>query len=1020
MANEQTIANLIVKLSAQTVELASGLKKAEGSISSFVSGAQKIIGGLTIGTALYKLQGAIMGVVDRAADLSKLSEKLGVPMKEFAALASAADDLGLSVESMGIGIKFLSRNMQEATQGGGAAQEVFKALNVQFESTPGVLLPTRDVILSLADTFSSMEDGATKTALAVKLFGRSGVDMIPFLNKGRAAIEEMIASNERMGAVMSSETGQKARQFKLTLNEIKDATNGLTIAFASALLPTMQTLASAMQTTAESVNTLRLSMQAIVDFVKSGVVLVGITLFVKWTAAIGAFIATSGGLIAVIEGIGAAVSAAFIANPATAWIALMAAALYSAYLVWKSYPPEVDKAAEAHKRFTDEIKKMKPEEQKQKIDVYNAAIADMRHEIENVKATMEAQRSFGDTFGVEESKKKIDEMIIKLNEYRFYLGLLKITAAKGIATPVIADPGVIDTLKKKMIELKASFADFGPPMEKSRAAFKATLDTIVEGKGPIELYKKEIDSLIAKHNEYIATETKLKVYAANVAGDLQKAVSHWDSYLNDLEIDYSNGLVSLDAYFEGRRKVISEKTQAEITALQKERAMATTSPERKVAIGIEIQVKGEQLAAALKKETDAGEKAAKALADSIRVGELQSLIDMNSFDLVTLENQFSGGLVMIGNFYDKRRAIIQAEAEKKITNIAVTLPGLDPGAAEKARQEIASIRAQAGIDLLSMDNDQRAADAKLVSDTISTTAMLAQVKAAGAADGYEAMRLQGEASLELLKQRELDEIAQLNAFLGQKSDAEMSFNEKRQAMEDLYADQDRRRKQTTVDIERQIDQTRLQNYVGLAASMGDIFGQLYEMGGKKMKVFFYLQKAMSIAQITMQAAIAAMTALAPPPIGLGPLAGQGLAAAVWAIAAANIAIVVAQTLKGMWKGGPVTGGSGARDDVPAMLTRGEYVMTKQSADYYGPGVMEAIRRRVIPKDILQGFGFFPVARPEFAFAAGGMVTSGAGNVSNSVSIPIVINGVDANPRLVSRLREAIEPVVIRVLREHTR
>jgi hypothetical protein len=315
-----------------------------------------------------------------------------------------------------------------------------------------------------------------------------------------------------------------------------------------------------------------------------------------------------------------------------------------------------------------------------------------------------------------------------------------------------------------------------------------------------------------------------------------------------------------------------------------------------------------------------------------------------------------------------------------------------------------------------MDNDQRAADAKLVSDTISTTAMIAQVKAAGAVDGYEAMRLQGEASLELLKQKELDEIAQLSATLAHKSDAEMSFNEKRQAMEDLYAAQDRRRKQTTVDIERQIDQTRLQNYVGLAASMGNIFGQLYEMGGKKMKAFYYLQKAMAIAQITMQAAVAAMSALAPPPIGLGPIGGQGLAVAVWAIAAANIAVVVAQTLKGMWRGGPVTGGSGARDDVPAMLTRGEYVQPEPAVRYYGTDIMEAIRRRMIPRDILKGFGFFPVARPQFAFAGGGMATGR--DVSNQVTVPVTVYGGDN--ALASKLRVNIEEVVVKTLREHTR
>jgi hypothetical protein len=1017
MANEQTIANLIVKLSAQTVELATGLKKAEGSISSFVSGAQKIIGGLTIGTALYKLQDAIMGVVDRAADLSLLSEKLGIPMKEFAALASAADDLGFSAESMSRTIRRLSLSMQAAAQGTGDTKAIFKALNVQFESTPGALLPTSDVILSLADTFSAMDDGATKTAIAMKLLGRAGTEMIPFLNKGRAAIEEMIASNERMGAVMSSETGQKARQFKLTLNEIKDATEGLTIALASALLPTMQKLASAMQTTAESANTLRLSMQAIVDFVKSGVVLVGITLFVKWTAAIGAFIATSGGLIAVIEAIGAAVSAAFIANPATAWIALIAAALYSAYLVWKSYPPEVDKAAEAHKKLSDEIKKMKPEEQKRQIGVYTQAVADMRHEIEDTKETMRAQESFGDVFGVEESKKKIDEMIAKLNDYRFYLGLLNTTAAKGIATPVIADPGVIDTLKKKMIELKASFADFGPPVDKSRAAFKAAIDAIVEGKGPIELYKQQIDSLIAKHNEYVATETKLKVYVANIAGDLQKAASYWDSYLSDLEIDYQAGLVDLNDYYSERARVISEKTQAEVSALQKERAMATTSPERKVAIDVEIQVKGTGLAAALKKEAFEGKKAIADLAASKQEGVFQGIVDANAGDLEVLKAQYAQGLLDIQVFYDEQRRIAQeqAKAEMEKVTAAQTVPGVTPKQWQDYENEKAKISARAGLDQIKFSNDQAAANAQLVKNTISTVAMIAGVKADGTTNEISAQRLRDQAALAELQNRDLAEIAQLNATLGAKSDLEMSFNEKRQAMEDLYAAQDLRRKKTTADQERAIDSMRLQNNLAVAQGMGDIFGQIYAMGGQKMKAFFYLQKAMAIAEITIQAALGAMKAVGQ----LGPF-GIPMSGIIWGMAAANIAIVMAQTLKGMWKGGPITGGSGARDDVPAMLTRGEYVQPAPTVRYYGTEVMEAIRRRVIPRDILKGFGFFPVARPQFAFEEGGAVSGGGVSTTNNFVDVGGVNVSNGDRALGSKMLKAMEETAIRVMKEHTR
>ena len=47
-------------------------------------------------------------------------------------------------------------------------------------------------------------------------------------------------------------------------------------------------------------------------------------------------------------------------------------------------------------------------------------------------------------------------------------------------------------------------------------------------------------------------------------------------------------------------------------------------------------------------------------------------------------------------------------------------------------------------------------------------------------------------------------------------------------------------------------------------------------------------------------------------------------------------------------GGPVTGGSGSRDDVPALLTGGEFVMKKGAVQKYGAGFMAALNQGQIP------------------------------------------------------------------------
>lgn len=58
--------------------------------------------------------------------------------------------------------------------------------------------------------------------------------------------------------------------------------------------------------------------------------------------------------------------------------------------------------------------------------------------------------------------------------------------------------------------------------------------------------------------------------------------------------------------------------------------------------------------------------------------------------------------------------------------------------------------------------------------------------------------------------------------------------------------------------------------------------------------------------------------------------------------------------KGFASGGKINGGSGTKDDVPAMLMGGEYVMRKSSVDKYGSGVMEMLNKGALPKFAVGG------------------------------------------------------------------
>src|SRR3990172_4233543 len=257
MAGKENLGEMIIKLSVHTVEMAGGLKKAEDMLASFKSTMQKILGGISLAVVGTKFAKAITDAKDYAAELSKMAEKVGVPVQALSRMADAAEDVGLDLGGLATGLKFLSRNMFEAAQGSGAAKEIFEALGVQFKNADGSLRPLEDTMLDLADIFSRMEDGPAKTAMALKLLGRSGQEMIPFLNKGREALREWMKDADAMGKTIDPVLGEKARAFNLTMKNMRDALEGISLSIMRAMLPALQSMAKWLLDAAVSMNSFR-------------------------------------------------------------------------------------------------------------------------------------------------------------------------------------------------------------------------------------------------------------------------------------------------------------------------------------------------------------------------------------------------------------------------------------------------------------------------------------------------------------------------------------------------------------------------------------------------------------------------------------------------------------------------------------------------------------------------------------------------------------------------------------------
>ncbi len=107
---------------------------------------------------------AVKGAIDHADALSKASQKAGVTTESLSRLAYAASYSDVSLDGLTGGLGKLSKSLADAAGNSkGTAATAFRALGVSVTDANGKLRSSDDVLKDVADRFSRLEDGSTKT-----------------------------------------------------------------------------------------------------------------------------------------------------------------------------------------------------------------------------------------------------------------------------------------------------------------------------------------------------------------------------------------------------------------------------------------------------------------------------------------------------------------------------------------------------------------------------------------------------------------------------------------------------------------------------------------------------------------------------------------------------------------------------------------------------------------------------------------------------------------------------------------
>lgn len=269
MARSKAVANLSVSLTARTTGFARGLKRAQANLRSFAGAAAVTARRIATTTGVMAagfagLASVGIGKTITAIDsLQKVSKKLGIPVLQLQALRKAADQSGVPIQTLDMGLQRMVRRVSEAAKGTGEAKDAIAELGLDASKlsrmSPGEQFAT------IADAMGNIGDQGDKVRLAFKLFDSEGVALINTLETLRdlggdqgintasqfsepnpraiAGLNKLIAEVRRAEQDFTATEGKGVERAVDAFTKLKDAIAGVFIQVTTKLAPSLESIA---------------------------------------------------------------------------------------------------------------------------------------------------------------------------------------------------------------------------------------------------------------------------------------------------------------------------------------------------------------------------------------------------------------------------------------------------------------------------------------------------------------------------------------------------------------------------------------------------------------------------------------------------------------------------------------------------------------------------------------------------------------------------------------------------------
>lgn len=209
-----------------------GLQGKVAGLKSAVSGLGGAFAALGVGLSAGAFAASIKGAIDQADAMGKLATRTGIAANQLQAFVNAGKLADVSQSDLTAGLRKFARTQVEAADGVKTYADAYGKLGVSVKNEDGTLKASDKLLGEIANKFADLPNGPEKAAVAMDIFGKSGVQMITLLNGGSEALQSF--SYE-----LSENFAQNAEYFNDEITKMQMGFDKVTTELTDRLLPAL-------------------------------------------------------------------------------------------------------------------------------------------------------------------------------------------------------------------------------------------------------------------------------------------------------------------------------------------------------------------------------------------------------------------------------------------------------------------------------------------------------------------------------------------------------------------------------------------------------------------------------------------------------------------------------------------------------------------------------------------------------------------------------------------------------------